>query len=379
MRPDPRTALALALAFALPACIENEEEVTIHADGAVDVLVAAKGGLSDLADGYPVPLHAPWRAQGADTLRWLEHVGPATGGDGARARAEALDWLALGGEKKDEARLAASAHFESVADWARWYAPPGVPYATAYLERSATLRVDRRGKYTVYTFERTYHGRHRSLIDIFDCTGEAVPSEMQRKFQEKEALTDPEWRYLTDVLRDYCIRSSEHFARESLGAAGGEADAPSLEPDAARRIVLGVRDRITQAISLERVVRLLETLSALSDSTQKAAKGDDSDPLADLEQELRREVRSALTEGLATEQVPAGLRNAILTKLEWGFTAADDTSDLADEKFEVKITMPGTVVSGNYDDVTDERAEWKFEAEKILEDDYVLRVVSIVE
>lgn len=177
------------LSLCLPACLENEEVLEIHPDGSVDVTLAARGHVLDLADGYPLPFGAGWRPVGADTERWARDLGPRTGGPGLRERAKAIAWPAEAGEAP-RARLEVRGRFASVEDLQRTYATPDEPYASAYLTRDTRLSVARRGRATVYVFERTYRGFER---ERFHPLGQdSFPETIEQEFDQRMPLLPAE-------------------------------------------------------------------------------------------------------------------------------------------------------------------------------------------
>ena len=193
--------LTLPLTLLAVGCLENEEEVTVLPDGSVRVTVRARGDLSDLAGGYPVPLEEPWGGGGGDTARWLAEVGASTGGPGLGAAVAGLDWPHEP-DKEPQATLEAHAEFRSVDDWPRWTGPSAEPYRHSYLERSASLRVLERGARTVYVFERVFHARKRSSQELGAQVEEKLPEALRAKFEHEEFPTREEWPLVWTALRD---------------------------------------------------------------------------------------------------------------------------------------------------------------------------------
>src|SRR6185295_6709853 len=136
-------------------CVENDEELTIRADGSVGVRLHAKGRPADFGEGYAMPLQGPWSAQNASTI--------AEGAD--------VD-------------LEVAAEFSSVRDLPRFYAPAGEPYRTAYLQRTSDLRVESKGGRKVYTFERTFHRREFKRFDALSTM--ELDADFQHKLEKNE-------------------------------------------------------------------------------------------------------------------------------------------------------------------------------------------------
>ena len=80
-------------------------------------------------------------------------------------------------------------------------------------------------------------------------------------------------------------------------------------------------------------------------------------------------------------------RNTVRARLEWDFTAFDQTGDIGDEDFKFSVCLPGVAVDGNYDSreevvvdgVACTKVEWSFKGGDLRDRDKSLRVVSVVE
>ena len=60
--------------------------------------------------------------------------------------------------------------------------------------------------------------------------------------------------------------------------------------------------------------------------------------------------------------------------------AWDHANDLGDERFHVRVAMPGTVITGNFHETEDDGAvTWVFDGDRLLSGDAILRVVSVLE
>ncbi|HVU65444.1 MAG TPA: hypothetical protein VHC70_15800 [Phycisphaerales bacterium] len=59
-------------------------------------------------------------------------------------------------------------------------------------------------------------------------------------------------------------------------------------------------------------------------------------------------------------------------------TSRAATEDLSDERWEVRLTMPGTLIAHNADRVEDGALVWEFSADAIMDRDQVIRASSIV-
>jgi hypothetical protein len=369
-----KTCLLLPL-IALSACLENEEELEIRPDGSVLVTLSAQGDVDDLTDGYPVPLGPGWRALSSDAERWLRELGPEMGGELVRARAGELDW----GEEdnKAEARLVVERSFASVDELPRFFAPESDPYRTAQLERDTSLGIRDLGARRVFVFERVYRGFDYERFDVSRRL--ELPEEIEHKLSEQEPLTPAERTQVAEQAGAAYEAVAVEFARDALLGiyTGGDA---SLAPRAVAGIQEDVRRAARATVNPERIALLLALIERHGGGQQDEESGAEVEQaLEQLEVDWRGSIRSALSSGLDANGVPRPARNATLFALEWQFTAFDHWADLGDEKFSLRVTLPGTLVGGNFESSEGSSARWEFEAGELHGRDLVLRAVSVLE
>jgi hypothetical protein len=349
----------------VPSCLENEEELEIHPDGSVDVVLSARGDLADLADGYPVPLEPPWRPASDDARRWREAIGGDTGRAATRERAAAAAWPVANEKGQPQAELSVEGHFASVNDLPRSLVPPGEPYRTAYVERETSLAIERKPEGQVFVFQRTYRGFERARVDPLAKT--VLPDEIQRKLDAKEDLTEQERKQVAALILVEHERAAEVLVRDAMLGLCTEGDLPTSE-------LAGVLEEVRSASrSLVTEARLDHLLELVRTDGEAAGK-----ELVNMEQEWRALLRGTLAEALAKRGVPETARNAAQYALEWQFTAFDHSSDVGDESFSLKVKMPGTIVSGNFASTADGVAHFRFDGRALQERDVVLRAVSVL-
>ena len=370
MKHTASLAGLVALALAAPACLENEEEIEIRADGSVRVVVTARGDLPDLANGYPVPLAAPWRPKTLETERWLRELGMDTGSAAVRERLAEINWPKEPGEDEPEAELRVAREFGSVEEWPRWFAPEGEPYRTASLARDARLEIREQGERKVYVFERVYRGTDYGRLDP-SARGEAELEGVWAKFDERNPFSEEEWQDIRDTVALNYMDVAELFVRDAVIGVFTEGDA-SLSPHAVPGMVAAVRRAADEQVSLEELHRLNELMVAEDEDAAGAL-------LEDFEREYRDTIRSTLATALVAQEVDEPTTNAVLFALEWGFTSFDHYGDLGDETFEVTVAMPGVLVGGNFHNSSGSHAEWSFDGEALQQGDVVMRAVSVLE
>lgn len=368
----PSAALPFLLVLPLCACLENEEHIEIGADGSVEVQVSARGMVNDLADGYPVPLDGVWQPVGAATELWLREVGPTTGGAWTSGRAAEVDWAALGFDP-EKLELGARARFASVEAWPRFFAPENEVYREAYSERSASLRVERRGRFTVYSFERTYHARKNAGYNLLHTLFQSAvdwPEDLSARLEENQPLVPEDWPFIARELEQVFASVYHNFAADALRV---EDDGPYPRAFAAR-VTDEVSAQIAGLVTQERLMKVLAEMRVLEEAGEPAGA-----PLLALEQDARELLRESLRARLVAAALPDDVVYTVLGRVEFGLTSADHSAELGGEKFRVEVKLPGTIVSGNHDALKADRAHWQFDTAAFTDRDFTLRVVSIVE
>lgn len=369
MKPLFLRPLLCALPLVSLACLENEEEITVRPDGSLHVKVSAKGDVADLAQGYPVPLAAPWRPVNDGAREWLTKVGGATGGAVALARIG--DERVLG-KPDTERELAVEADFASVGDLPARCADPADPYADAYLERSASLQVIERGSKTIYVFERTLHARPYGRA-IFERMWDEEEDEQRGKEQllerfQEGLLTEEEWNEASRQLsgpQEWLARACVREAMLGLYTHGSAA----LTSEALKLMLDRVDQRVEDAFSVSRLKALPRDAEELDGA------------LTRMHAESRDAIREEVVRTLAEARISSEEQNAVAFALEREFTAYDHSVDVSDETFEVSVTLPGELVTGNFESLEyfDPKAYWKIEGHELLLGDVTLRAVSVVE
>lgn len=372
----PRLTLALALAFTSIGCLETTEEVEVRPDGSLHVEITAKGPVQDLADGYPLPLNGPWRAQNEETVAWLREVGPDTGGANTRASAAALPAKGEPFSHESDEELAVAADFASVRELPAFFAPPSETYASAHLRRGTTLDIERKGGRTVYVFERTLHGREFERYDAWTRMKPGLGDELARKVEEQTELDAGDLEKLTQEGGLALRSGSRALAEDALAAIWIDGDA-SLTSAGRERCLTALDAALARVVTPQALHSILTGL--LQHAASQLADETAGERLRQLERDVRDTLRSTLANALDTERTPRATRNAVLGQLESLLAGVDQTSDLADEHFVLRVRMPGVIVGGNYAKLEDGQAVFETRGLALRDRTHVLRVVSVVE
>jgi len=370
-----RFATCFVLLLGLCACLENEEEITIHADGSSTIEIVAKGQAADLIDGYVLPFGPAWSACRPELGALVPDLNAA---DATQQLQRGLRALAAAptqnGNPQPDVELGVRASFARVEDWPRCFAPASEPYPAAYLERGASLKIDEKRGRQVFVFERTYHARSFERYDVLGLVEHEVPEELLAKEKRDELLSDAEREQLAQALRSALVRTALAFADDALLSSFVQGDA-ALAPSALE----GTRAQISAALEQLATPAKVRDLVDRLVSDDKESEHTAAQALEDLEQATRDALRNALESALRGVGLAVPTRNAIRGELEGLLAAYDATSDLDDESFKVSVHMPGIVVGGNFDERDAERVTWKFEGKSLHDRTRVLRVVSVID
>jgi hypothetical protein len=197
---------------------------------------------------------------------------------------------------------------------------------------------------------------------------------VQAALDAKERLTREQVASVHRILLEHARGPrSMGLATSAVAAIYTEGDA-SLPIAAYQRTVARLDEDLVRILSLERI-------QALFDAVHHAAThpGAEVGSEHDVEELLRAAVRDTIESSLAAEGVEPEVRNAVRERLEHNFTTHDQADDLQDERFVVRVTLPGAVVAGNHDRLEGRTAIWEFDGEGLYGRDRTLRAVSVLE
>jgi len=328
--PTPRPAPALLLALALLAgCLERTEVLTVHPDGAIDVVHTVRGGKSDLEGGAAAVPAAPVFS----TERTVERK-----------------------ENGDEEHvLTARAHFASAADLPERFIPAADPLAAAALSFTTRVTTRQDGKKTIYRFERTYAPRIWAPYAYFHRR--AFPDELDRRIEAGDDLEDfneEERQAIVRALIEEETRRIRYWGDEALSAVGAGIETR-----------LDVHDRLTRYCA--------EKLPPATVRAMLESESADADQFAF---DLRRGADQIVLQhaGLSGDRLEA-LRHALALQ----HRAYDVTDDLGDENFVVKLALPGKVTGHNGDEREGDLVVWRFHGKDLRDRTHVLLATSVVE
>lgn len=325
---------ALAVLFAA-GCLERFETIKVKEDTSVELTTVLKGDLADLENGDAVPVHGgAWNV--SDMVK--------RGEDGKEN----------GVERTAELRL-----------------PPGsaIPgtYATddesasVSLQFPTSLSVEVRGDGMYYHFRREYRAREFAAYNITRRLAEE-DNEMKRLMEKKaEELTTEERAKLVEFFRRVELDKHERYL-----AAGARAIAGAPQ-DIALRIRRAVIDA-SDAFDRGRVLALLE---------QPPSEERDRE-IAALALRYGEDLRAAMERQLNAEPLLDNERRAYLAAYDAERRRHEVTEDLMDERWEVRLVLPGKVVAHNADREEDGALVWEFEGKALMDMSKELMATSVV-
>ena len=336
----PPAAVASCV-VALSACVERKEHLTIYPDGAVLYQITHRSeSMDDLYNGDAVP-----RIAGG----WI-------------ARQE----IQKDNEGKETISLIAEAQFAPRAKLPANFAMRGEGDADLYLQFPTTVTVEQRPDGWYYHFARTYPARSYAQIEMLR------DRLVQQPLSDLKSLEPKDW---TPAERIKVVRALANFETEKLLTFARSAyvkAAPGAPQDGWLAVRRYVHDCLEQT-DYESLAKLLEPRVA-EDQVQS--------------QEAMIQVESDKFHALLSEHLQEGLRtlagldgsqtSLVMAEYDRCKRAFDVTEDLGDDKFEIKVDMPGVIVESNADSTDGQSATWSFDGQIIRDREIELLVTSRV-
>lgn len=320
------------LAVALGGCLERKERVRVERDGSVELRVELVGDPQDFETGDALPEKtAGWRVHDTDET---------DAGGNPRRRRVAVRRFAAGTPLPDA------------------YARPDDPQYDAALHFPTTVTIERRPDGTYYHFRRVYHGREKARFEIYRKTLEQVLEPLretppdQMSAEQRASLVGALWTFEALKQAEYVMIAGEDF----------------LDRWPQDRL-LGLRQAVLEHYRKLGVDRLAELLGE-PESPQRNAE------IERIGQRLTRGVRELLEQRLRALHVPRSQVREFVEAYDLARAAHAVTEDLSDERWEVRVRLPGEIVAHNADAIENGEAVWHFGGEFLMDRDQVLMVTS---
>jgi hypothetical protein len=330
------TLAAASLALFAGGCLERIETIQINPDRSARLESVFKGDRADLDSGDALP------SRGALSRGGMWEVGEqavATPGAGTEHVLRAVLEVPSGGEI------------------------PGTyasgPDGAHALKFPTSVRWERRGGDWYVHFSRVYQGRVHAPYTRAKRELESSPELKRLQGVDPDAMSPEDRRRLLEAFRRMESEKFGVFIRAGLGAL---TDRPQ---DAHLRILSGA---LAGARSYD-LGKALE-LMAMAQSPERDAA------IAAIADDFHRVIESGIDSALAAEGLTPREVEAFHAAIAGERRDREVTEDLGDERWEVRLTLPGEVVAHNADRVEGGVLIWSFTGESIMDADKALLASS---
>jgi len=332
-RAIPFCVLLAGTALAVAGCLERKEWLTVRRDGSVEYRIEYRGDPSDFSGGDALPSRR--------------------GGWDVRDRMETED----DDEEQVRTGVRRIAPHEPLPDS---FAEPGTPEYEAALRFPTTVRIERRRDGVYYHFRRAYEPRALAQWAYYQQA-------MKERFGLQEGkswedMSDQERRKLLEALRWF-----EGYKHAEYVALAARALDDTWPQDYGLRLRRAVLDYFESA-DVQALLDLLSQSPSEERDERIARFGDEF--VAGAADVLRRELRALRRPRAEVER--------FFEAYDLAIARHDVTNDLQDETWEVRVTLPGTVVAHNGDDVEGSTVVWTFDAKRLTDRELVLMATSRV-
>lgn len=344
-----RAASAAALlVFALSACVERKERLSISPAGGVlyDVIHSSES-LNDLYEGDAVP-----RMAGG----WL-----------------AEQDVTKNEEEKETFRLTARTVFGPGDELPGNFALRTDGDAEVYLQFPTELTIEERGDGTYYHVARVYGGRAWAEIEALRQQHVEYPLRDIKKVDDEDWTLDQRIAVLR-ALASFEIHKMLTFARAAF---------MDVTPEAAQDGWLAVRAELLDCVERLDYQSLAELIEPVGDSQEPERRMQ--------EQERRKEMIEAETakfKQMTVERMKEALgdlagytglqKSSFMSRVDSLSRFHEITEDVSDDTFEIAVEMPGTIIGSNADGVSGRTATWTFTGEMLRDREIELLVSSRV-
>lgn len=329
------TSIAAAAALVLLAggCLERKETITIHADGSADLRAVFSGDEPDMTSGDALPLPGgPWSVEERRTKK--------SGGEGVDLERTATLRVGAGGALPGS------------------YAAGGDDGVSLAFPTSVTMEKRSDGQYL--HFVRTYKGRADAPFTLAKRELQRDPRMSKLLEADPDSLGPEDRRALLDAFLDIELSKELRFVDAGAKALAGPQD-----------VGLRIRQAVLDARQAFPMQRALDLLAVPQTEDRDHA-------IAALAAETHDRIASAITDALAREGLSPGEVAAFRKAEAHARRSREITEDLGDERWEVRVQLPGEVVGHNATREADGTLLWVFSGESLMDADVELRATCRV-
>lgn len=327
----------MLLAGLLAGCLERKETIRVTRDGAVSMHVELEGDPGDFDAGDPLPeKDSPWRAD--ETTE--------KDADGKERRIRHADrHFAAGHELPD-------AYVEERDE----------RYATA-LRFPTVVEIERKSDGTYYHLKRSYQARQSARYNVI----RELESQL---FEEVKAFggKDPAELSVEDRTKIVeALRKAESAKQVEFLQAGVSA----MEKRWPQHYGLLVRSALLAQYEKTDAREIAELL-ARPQSEERDAR------INRFGERMLAEGRDAVRETLQKLDVPSREIEQFFAAVEVEERRRAVTEDIEDDRWEVRVELPGDLIASNATRIEDGVLIWSFGGRVILDRDHVLMATSFV-
>jgi len=327
-------ALAATLGALASGCLERIEKITIRSDRSAELVSTFKGDPADFEHGDALP-----RAGGPWAVKEARESSKGSGDD-------------------------------KLIRTATLTIPPGgmIPgtYAQAPADEAVSLRfptsltVESRADGQYIHFARTYLAREDAPFTIAKRRFQEEPELKRLADAEPASLTENDRRRLIEAFRQIEMEKELRYVRAGVAALNRPQD-----------VGLRIREAAVAAGNSFDPAKALALLAMpQSDERDRA--------IAELSGEFLLAITHALNIAIAAEKLTADEINAFSDAYEKARRIREVTEDLADERWEVRVKMPGRIVAHNADEVENDELVWTFDSAALMDAERELLATSVV-
>ncbi len=314
----------------LAGCLERKETIRVKPDAKVEIELTFEGDVADVDAGDAMPAEAG----GWDVSRQMKED-----------------------DDKQKLVLAADRTFDAGAELPDSFATDDETREVALRFPTEVTR-EKRADGVYYHFRRGYSPRALAQFEYHRQRLEQQTQALSGK--NADELTQEEKRTLLQAMRE-----TELSQRCELVMLAEQAADLSWPAETTPRLQQEVRRHFEDA-DLEEFIRLLEE----PESEARDAR------IAKFSEELIHDVRELLSHTLSELHRPQREIDTFLASYDLESRRHDLTSDLEDERFVVRVELPGELVAHN-GRVEDGAVVWEFDAKALMDREQVLMATSV--
>lgn len=317
-------------------CLDRKERVIVNADGSAEIHMIVEGeDDADIDEGDRLPQRGgQWQVE--RTTRTTP-------------------------EGKVIHRLAAIRKVPAGVGLPSTFAEGSDSLKEAYLQFPTELKIEERNDGWYYHFHRMYEPREFAQVGFLEDAAGEQASAFAKKQQSGEEIGLNDFKGVSELLVKVAIGKIEIFARQAF---------LDTNPNTPQDTWLSVHDALEE-------LRKSADYDRLAVILKNADQKDNSPVMEQLAKEFDRATMNTIVTTLESSPYvrdTGGLRR----RFEFHKKAYEITQDIGDDRFEVSVQMPGTIISHNADSKANNIVTWTFPGKMLHDRSVELMVTSRV-